>query len=453
MIDALVLRLAPSVAAALIAYSHMGGLGQALIVLVAMLAATQLIERAHLPLHLMPATRFVLGAAAPLLGGLAAWGIAAAAGESYPLSQYQAIVLGAWLVMALGAWIKARLVDGLRARVAVIGPREFTADLASELAAADVDTYEVVGWLGPEGPTHYRRLRWLGWLDDVRGAVISERIELLVCAPSDAAGEPLERVCAQVADECLDLPVRMIAANQLYEETLGHVPIGTIDSAWYRYIMHPNFRAGSPLSKRVFDLSVGLAMAVFLLPVIGIAALAIRLSDGGPAFYRQRRIGEHGKAFEMLKLRSMTVNAEADGPRWSGSDDERVTPIGRILRRTHLDELPQLWNVLKGEMTIVGPRPERPEMVTELESKFSHYTRRQLVKPGLTGWAALRCGYSGSELGTAWKLSHDLFYIKRRSIFADALILAETVVEVFHDAHRRLRTPDERFLLGEQIHG
>jgi lipopolysaccharide/colanic/teichoic acid biosynthesis glycosyltransferase len=104
-------------------------------------------------------------------------------------------------------------------------------------------------------------------------------------------------------------------------------------------------------------------------------------------------------------------------------------------------------------MTLVGPRPERPEMVAELEAKFPHYTRRHLVKPGIAGWAALRCGYAGSDIGTAWKLCHDLFYIKRRSVFADTLILAETAVETFRDAHRALRAPGERFLMGERTHG
>ena len=118
-----------------------------------------------------------------------------------------------------------------------------------------------------------------------------------------------------------------------------------------------------------------------------------------------------------------------------------MTRVGQILRRTHLDEVPQLWNVLRGDMTLVGPRPERPEIVGELEQKFPHYTRRHLVKPGIAGWAALRCGYAGSDLGTAWKLCHDLFYIKRRSVFVDALILAETAVEVFRDAHRALPRP------------
>jgi lipopolysaccharide/colanic/teichoic acid biosynthesis glycosyltransferase len=145
----------------------------------------------------------------------------------------------------------------------------------------------------------------------------------------------------------------------------------------------------------------------------------------------------------------MVPDAEADGPQWCEAGDERITPLGRLLRRTHVDELPQLWNVLRGEMTLVGPRPERPELVAELERRFSHYTRRHLVKPGIAGWAQLRCGYAGSDLGTAWKLCHDLFYIKRRSILADCLIMLETAFEVGRDAHRALRAPRQRFIVSE----
>jgi lipopolysaccharide/colanic/teichoic acid biosynthesis glycosyltransferase len=183
--------------------------------------------------------------------------------------------------------------------------------------------------------------------------------------------------------------------------------------------------------------------------VIAVAAIAIRLEDGGPIFYRQRRLGENGHAFEILKLRTMRVDAELSGPQWSGADDDRVTRVGRVLRRSHLDEVPQLWNVLRGEMTIVGPRPERPEIVTDFERRFPHYTRRYLVKPGITGWAQLRCGYAGSELGTAWKLCHDLYYIKRRSVLGDAVILTETAFVAFRDAHRALRSPQARFLLSD----
>ncbi len=453
MIDLFALRLAPSLAAGLIAYSHMGSLGEGAIVFVCVLLATKAIARSELPLHLMPASRVLLGLMAPVAGVGAAWLIAGATGQAYALMDYQAVVLGAWLVMALGAWIKTRAEEGLRARVAVVGPREFAADLAAELEAAKVRTYDIVGWIGSQGPTQCRRMRWLGSLAEVRQAVVGEGIELLVCAPGGTGGARVEEVCAAAAEECIDLPVRLIAAGQLYEESFGHVPVGMIDAAWYRYIMHPRFRASGPHSKRVFDLVVGALISLVVFPLFLIAALAIKVFDSGPIFYRQRRLGELGEEFEIVKLRTMRPDAEVGGPQWAAPDDLRVTRVGRILRRTHLDEIPQLWNVLRGDMTLVGPRPERPEMVTELERRFKHYTRRHLVKPGMTGWAALRCGYSGSDIGTAWKLCHDLFYIKRRSMLADALILAETGIEVFRDAHRGLRAPDERFLVGEESNG
>jgi lipopolysaccharide/colanic/teichoic acid biosynthesis glycosyltransferase len=206
----------------------------------------------------------------------------------------------------------------------------------------------------------------------------------------------------------------MIEANQLYEEP-GARPLGTTDAAWFRYIMHPRFHPTSPLWKRCFDLVNAAWMA--LVGARAGSTVAIKLTEGGPAFYRQRRVGERGREFEIIKLRTMVVDAEAGGPQWSGADDVRVSQLGTFLRRTHIDELPQLWCVLRGDMTLVGPRPERPEICAELENRFPHYVRRHLVKPGITGWAQLRCGYAGSELGTAWKLCHDLF-TSRRSILA-----------------------------------
>lgn len=453
VIDVVALRIGPSLVAGLILYSHTAEIGPSLLVFACILLAVHALSRPSLPLHLMPASRVLLGLAGPAIGVTVAGLIALAFGRRWPASEFVAILLASWLVTGLGAWTKARSERGMRARVGVVGSREIAADIVSELEAARVNSYEVVGWIGDgESAADYRGLRWLGGLDGVRVAVLAEGLDLLVFAPpaegTGAAGT--DEVWSRVAVECLELPVRLIAANQLYEETFGHVPVGMIDAAWYRFIMHPRFRASAPLSKRLFDLVLGTAIALLFLPVVAVAAIAIKLSDGGPVLYRQRRLGELGEEFEIVKLRTMRVDAEADGPRWSAADDERVTPVGRLLRRSHIDEVPQLWNVLKGEMTLVGPRPERGEIVAELEQRFPHYNRRHLVKPGIAGWAALRCGYAGSDLGTAWKLCHDLFYIKRRSVLSDTLILAETTVEVFRDAHRGLQAPDERILVGEE---
>jgi exopolysaccharide biosynthesis polyprenyl glycosylphosphotransferase len=457
LVNLIAFKANPAMAAGLIAYVHMGEAGSAILVAAAMFGALHLVEHTALPLGLMPAARLGVALLAPVLGAGAAAALALAAGQHMAFAELQAPVAGAWLVMALGAWVTARFDDDRRARVAVIGSPGFASDLAEELQATGIRAYEVIGWFdrqapGPDTPGVLTgRLDYLGDLGDVRSAVLERQIELLVCGPDpvDDHANPDDDPYVVIADSCLDLPVRMLEANQLYEDLLGHVPLGTTDSAWFRYIMHPRFRPTSPLWKRCFDLANAAWMAIFVLPLIGIAGVAIKLADGGPVFYRQRRVGERGHEFEIVKLRTMVPNAEASGPQWCEPGDGRVTRLGRFLRRTHLDELPQLWNVLRGEMTLVGPRPERPEICAELENRFPHYIRRHLVKPGITGWAQLRCGYAGSELGTAWKLCHDLYYIKRRSILADWLIIVETVFQAGRDAHRALRAPRQRFIVGE----
>ena len=448
-IDVVGLRLAPALTACLIIWSHCS-LGQGAVVFIAVLAAGQLLERSPFPLSLVPAARIVLALIAPVLGVGAAVLVMAALETPVSFGDMAAAVVSAWLVLALGAWIRFRVDDVASARVAVIGDRSFALALAREFDAARIHDHRLAGWIGAPGESE-AGLVWLGSLREVRRIVLEQDVELLVCAPGDDLPEVEERaVFETVADFCLDLPVKMIGANQLYEQLLGHVPIGTIDAAWFRYIMHPSFRASSQLSKRIFDIVGAILIAMFFAPAIVAAAIAVKRSDGGPVLYRQRRVGENGREFLMLKLRTMCVNAEANGvPQWSEGGDERVTRVGRILRRTHIDELAQLWNVIRGDMTLVGPRPERPQLVSQIEGQFPHYTRRHLVKPGIAGWAQLRCGYAGSDLGTAWKLCHDLYYVKHRSFLGDALILFETLLEVFRDAHRSLRSPAERFLLGE----
>jgi exopolysaccharide biosynthesis polyprenyl glycosylphosphotransferase len=418
-----------------------------LITFLAVLVAGQVLERARFPLSLMPAARIFVGLAAPLLGmGTAALAMLAME-RTLSFGDMAAGVIGAWLVLALGAWIRYRVDRVASARIAVIGDRSFAMDLAREFDEARIHDHKLAGWIGRPGDST-DGLVWLGSLREVRQIVLDQDIELLVCAPGNDLSEVEEQaVFETVADFCLDLPVKMMGANQLYEQLLGHVPIGTIDSAWFRYIMHPRFHAASPLSKRLLDITGSLAIGLLFAPAIIAGAIGIKLGDRGPILYRQRRVGENGKEFQMLKLRSMSVDAEVNGPQWSKGEDMRVTRVGRVLRRTHIDELPQLWNVLRGDMTLVGPRPERPELVAQIERQYPHYTRRHLVKPGIAGWAQLRCGYAGSNLGTAWKLCHDLYYVKHRSFLGDLLILFETAFETFRDAHRSLRSPAERFLV------
>jgi exopolysaccharide biosynthesis polyprenyl glycosylphosphotransferase len=454
-IDLVALRLVPAAMGGALAYGEVGEPRSGALVFAALLLGIYLTTRRRYPLHLMRAARVAVGLAGPVLGALIVLAVRNLDTSGLTPDALVAPVIGAWLMMAIGAGVSERLKADRPVRVAVVGTADIARSLAAELALARVRRFEAVGWVGPPAIDVSRigTLEWLGALGELRAAVLGHQIDLLVYSPTTLPheGEELtERALLdRIAQACLDLPVRMLDANQLYEELLGHVPIGTIDAAWFRYIMHPRYRPGSPLSKRVGDLVLGTAAALLAVPVVAIAAAAIRLEGRGPVLYRQRRVGEHGREFEMLKLRTMRLDSEPDGfPRWSSADDERVTRVGRVLRRFHIDELPQLWNVLRGEMTLVGPRPERPELVPQLERQFPHYERRHLVKPGITGWAQIRCGYAGSEMGSAWKLSHDLYYLKHRSLLADLLLIVETVPVALRYAEPAIRTPDERFILG-----
>jgi lipopolysaccharide/colanic/teichoic acid biosynthesis glycosyltransferase len=184
----------------------------------------------------------------------------------------------------------------------------------------------------------------------------------------------------------------------------------------------------SRTAKRALDLAIAGLAAVVAGPFMLVIALAIRLEDRGPALLRQSRVGMDGEDFDLLKFRTMIADAHTVGSGWLVAErDPRITRVGRVLRRWSLDELPQMFNVLRGEMSIVGPRPEQPRYVEQLEHSVPFYSRRHRLRPGLTGWAQLHCGYGGSAQGTTWKLSHDLYYLRHRSLALDAQILVRTL--------------------------
>jgi exopolysaccharide biosynthesis polyprenyl glycosylphosphotransferase len=454
-IDVVAFRLAPAATAGLLAYAHVREVKVAVLVGLAILLGIHVTSRIRYPMHLMPAGRVALGVGGPILGALIALGVDSLGGSILTVADVVVPVTGTWVVMAVGAAVSDQVKSDRPVRVAFIGRAETALLLVMELAIARVRAFEVVGWIGPRESNRSvanqslaAGLTWLGPLDKMRTSVLGHDIDLLVYEPAPGNGMTQTHLLEEAATACLDLPVRMLDANQLYEELLGHVPIGTIDAAWFRYIMHPRYRPTPPLSKRLLDVALVSVAGLVVLPAVAIAAAAIKLESRGPVLYRQRRVGANGREFEMLKLRTMPPDAEPDGsPQWSSAADQRATRVGRVLRRLHVDELPQLWNVLRGEMTLVGPRPERPELVAGLERQFPHYERRHLVKPGITGWAQIRCGYAGSEMGAAWKLCHDLYYLKHRSLLADVLLMVETFVNLPRDAYRYLRAPNSRYLM------
>ena len=219
---------------------------------------------------------------------------------------------------------------------------------------------------------------------------------------------------------------------EFYETYENKLPISHLSPQWFLEntgfeIYHNNFNLKA---KRLLDLLFALLIGIFAAPVIVLAAIIVKLESKGPIFFIQERIGEGNKKFNIVKFRSMTTDAEKDGPQWASKNDNRVTKFGKIMRATRIDELPQLWNVLRGEMSFVGPRPEREFFIQQLEKEIPYYNLRHTVKPGLTGWAQVMYPYGASVEDAYRKLQYDLYYIKHHSIPFDVKVLLKTVTIV-----------------------
>lgn len=212
------------------------------------------------------------------------------------------------------------------------------------------------------------------------------------------------------------------------ERETGRVDLDSVNPSWL--IFSDGFSSGRMFSsafKRLFDIGASFLLLLLTLPLIATTALLVKLESRGPAFYRQRRVGLYGQGFDVIKLRSMRQDAEVGGKAvWAERNDPRITRVGRIIRKLRIDELPQCWSVLKGEMSFVGPRPERPQFVDDLEQKLPFYAERHMVKPGITGWAQINYPYGASIEDARQKLEYDLFYAKNYSPFLDILILLQT---------------------------
>ena len=228
--------------------------------------------------------------------------------------------------------------------------------------------------------------------------------------------------------KCLPLKIDFFDIATFYEKITGKIPVTTIEQTWFlENLTEGNKRIYEEL-KRFFDIIFSLILLILFLPFIPIFAAAIRINDRGPTFFTQKRVGKDGRIFTAIKLRTMIIEAEKKGPQWAIKNDPRVTTLGKFLRKTRIDEIPQLINVLKGEMSLIGPRPERPEFIDQLSKYLPFYKERLLIKPGLTGWAqVVGPAYGGSEKETLEKLQYDLFYIKNRSLTLDLSIILKTI--------------------------
>ncbi len=236
---------------------------------------------------------------------------------------------------------------------------------------------------------------------------------------------------------CKSAGIRVFDEIEFRERQFRRLDLDRLPPDWLVFAENTYSSRLNQAFKRGFDLVLSAAMLILVLPVMLLTALAIRLDSEGPVFYRQERVGLHGKTFMLLKFRSMRVDAEAAGPAWAAAQDPRVTRIGGFLRRARIDELPQLINVLRGEMSLIGPRPERPHFVAQLAAAIPRYHDRSFVKPGITGWAQVNFPYGASIEDARMKLAYDLYYVARRNLFLDLLILISTVrVILFREGAR-----------------
>ena len=289
--------------------------------------------------------------------------------------------------------------------------------------------YQLVGYIDDDPAKQgqvFEGLPVIGTHRDLASLVKAKGVSEVILAITHSMHHDLFRALM----DCQEQGAQITPMPLLYEEITGQVPVEHIGDNWPVALPldHPSTGSFFPLFKRAVDLAIaaiGLTVLVILLPLV---ALALYVDSPGPIFYTQERVGQGRKTFRLIKLRSMIPNAEKEGVAvWAKEGDPRITRVGRFLRLTRLDELPQFINVLKGEMSVVGPRPERPEFVAELEERIPFYRVRHSVKPGMAGWGLVKYGYADSVEDALEKVQYDLYYIKHQSIYMDLLILAKTI--------------------------
>lgn len=256
---------------------------------------------------------------------------------------------------------------------------------------------------------------------------------------------PLVYKIPQIIDvfyRLLGFKINFYNLPDFYERVTGKIPLGAIDQSWFLENLSEGSKRGYESGKRIFDIIFSFAFGIVSLLLYPFIILAIKLNSAGPIFIRQKRVGKLGENFTMIKFRTMVANApdgsaeKETGAVWALKKDPRVTRTGRFLRKTRLDELPQLWNVLRGEMSFVGPRAERPEFNENLQDKVPFYKERYLIKPGLSGWAQIKYGYVSSIQDNVERVQHDLYYIKNRSVFLDLGIVLKTIIIVLRKGGR-----------------
>jgi sugar transferase (PEP-CTERM system associated) len=313
----------------------------------------------------------------------------------------------------------------LEERILIIGTGQIARMIAQQIGTQQDFAYRLVGFVeeSDDAPI-VRQHDILGTASELDRIVADRRVDRIVVGLSDRRGRlPIEQLLrAKVSG------VRVEDAMATYERLTGKILVDDLKPSWL--IFSDGFRASraTRFVKRMLDLSFSLIGVLLSAPLMALTAIAVRLDSAGPVLYSQPRVGENGRVFNVYKFRSMRTDAEREGtPIWARDKDDRITRVGRFIRKTRLDELPQFWNVMRGDMSFVGPRPERPFFVEQLAREIPFYLQRHAVKPGLTGWAQVKYQYGSTVEDAMEKLRYDLYYIKHLSIVFDLTIVLDTV--------------------------
>jgi exopolysaccharide biosynthesis polyprenyl glycosylphosphotransferase len=269
-------------------------------------------------------------------------------------------------------------------------------------------------------------------IDSLKDSIAREKIDAIVISPEIYHIPKI----IDLFYRALEKRVNFYDLSSFYERVTGKVALGAINQVWFLDNLSEGSKRGYEVAKRIIDLILAILFGGVSVVIYPIIFLGVKINSPGPIFYKQKRVGQHGRIFEMIKFRTMNVNAETNGAVWAQEDDPRVTGIGKLMRQTRIDELPQVWNILRGEMSFVGPRAERPEFHKQLQDEVPFFEERYLIKPGLTGWAQINYRYGASALDAAEKLKFDLYYIKNRSLLLDLGIILKTARIAFQQAGR-----------------
>jgi sugar transferase (PEP-CTERM system associated) len=312
-------------------------------------------------------------------------------------------------------------------RILIVGSGNLAVELAREVLNRPDAGYRIVGFVGTDAELLGKSLinpRVIGLTEELDQIVKREGIDRIVVAMGERRGQLPTNKLLQLS---LAGQVTIEEGASFYERITGRVSLNMLRPSWLIFTGRGRQAKVAELSRTVVHWLVALVGAILSLPLILLTAVLIKLESKGPVFYKQERIGKNGRTFVLTKFRSMRVDAEKAGPVWASKGDARTTRVGRIIRKMRIDEIPQFWNILKGEMSFVGPRPERPHFVAQLAEAIPFYEQRHLIAPGLTGWAQIKYPYGASTEDARQKLQYDLFYIKNQGLILDAIILFETV--------------------------